>query len=478
MHGPILQKTATLNQRSSTTRCRFANLCAFVSLIFVVAWVGALATALAVTPAPDGGYPGENTAEGANALFNLSSGIDNTAVGFDALFSTNAGSENTAVGVAALSSNTTGRTNTAIGYETLTRNTGNNNTAIGGNALLSNTTGHDNTATGLNALFNNVSGISNTADGEAALRGNVTGADNTAVGISALENNNGSFNTAVGASALDSNTSGNSNTAAGLNALFFNTTGSDNTAQGVNALLNNSVGGNNSAQGAFALQANGAGHDNTAQGFQSLKGNTSGNNNVAVGSNAGANVTTGGNNIHLGANVVGANSDANTIRIGKQGTQKSTFIAGIAGTAVSGTTVVVGSNGKLGVATSSRRFKESIKPMDKVSEAILALQPVTFRYKDEIDPDGVPQFGLIAEEVEKIDPDLVVKDEDGKVNTVRYEAVNAMLLNEFLKEHRRSEEQRIELEAKLAQQQKQIETLTAGMREISEQLQQATERGE
>jgi len=138
---------------------------------------------------------------------------------------------------------------------------------------------------------------------------------------------------------------------------------------------------------------------------------------------------------------------------------------------VTGSTVVINSTGKLGVATSSARFKKAVKPMDKVSEAILALKPVTFRYKEEIDPDGVPQFGLIAEEVEKVDPDLVVKDEDGKVSTVRYEAVNAMLLNEFLKEHRRLEEQRSEFEAKFAQQQKQIETLTAGMQEIGQQLQ-------
>src|SRR5207253_9583829 len=127
--------------------------------------------------------------------------------------------------------------------------------------------------------------------------------------------------------------------------------------------------------------------------------------------------------------------------IGKQGTQKATFVAGISGVAVTGSTVVVNASGKLGVATSSARFKEAIKPMDKVSEAVLALKPVTFRYKEEIDPEGIPQFGLIAEEVKKVNPDLVGRDENGKVNTVRYEAVNAMLLNEFLKEHRKVQEQ-------------------------------------
>jgi trimeric autotransporter adhesin len=171
--------------------------------------------------------------------------------------------------------------------------------------------------------------------------------------------------------------------------------------------------------------------------------------------------------------VLGAAAETNTIRIGKQGTQRSTLIAGIFGAAVSGSQVVVSSNGKLGVAPSSARFKEAIKPMDKASEAILALKPVTFRYKEELDPDGVPQFGLVAEEVEKINPDLVVRGEDGKVMTVRYEAVNAMLLNEFLKEH--SEVQRLkgktaEQEATIAQMKKQIVALSAGLQKVSTQL--------
>ena len=185
---------------------------------------------------------------------------------------------------------------------------------------------------------------------------------------------------------------------------------------------------------------------------------------------AGSNPTTGSNNIDIDAPGVAA--EANTIRIGKSGTQKKTFIAGIHGvTVASGVGVIISTNGQLGTVVSSARFKEAVKPMDKASEAILELKRVTFRYKEELDPDKIPQFGLIAEEVQKVDPDLVVNDEDGRVSTVRYEAVNAMLLNEFLKEHRRIEEQRSEFEAKFAQQQKQIETLTAGMQEISEQLQ-------
>ncbi len=133
---------------------------------------------------------------------------------------------------------------------------------------------------------------------------------------------------------------------------------------------------------------------------------------------------------------------------------------------MSGSVVVVNSSGKLGVTTSSARFKDDIKAMGKASEMILQLRPVTFRYKEQIDPDRIPQFGLIAEEVQKVNRDLVVRDADGKINTVRYEAVNAMLLNEFLKEHRKNEEQ----EARIARQQKQIEALTAGLQKVNAQL--------
>ena len=452
-------------------------------LLVALACLVILPAARAVSPPPDGGYPGENTAEGTNALFSLTSGIDNTAVGFDALFADTTGMENTAVGVAALSSNTSGNLNTAVGYETLTRNLGNDNTAIGANALLSNTSGHDNTATGLNALLNNTIGILNTAFGAFSLSANIDGRFNTALGGNMEKNTSGSSNVAVGLAALDSNTTGNGNTATGINALFFNQTGSNNAATGGNALVNN-TGSNNAAIGAFALQGNTTGHDNSAQGFQALNGNSSGSSNVGIGSHAGANVTTGSNNIIIGANVVGNASDANTIRIGKQGTQKATFIAGIFGVAVSGSPVVVGSNGKLGVASSSARYKEAIKPMDKASEAILALKPVTFRYKEEIDPDKIPQFGLVAEQVEKVSPDLVARDEDGKVMTVRYEAVNAMLLNEFLKEHHKVEAQSCklreqeatigQLKSTVAQQQGGMEVLTATLKEQASQIQKVS----
>ena len=179
---------------------------------------------------------------------------------------------------------------------------------------------------------------------------------------------------------------------------------------------------------------------------------------------AGDLLTTGDDNIDIGNE--GVADEAGTVRIGTDGTQTRTFIAGISGVVVSGAGVVVNASGQLGVAASSARFKDEIKPMDKASEAILALKPVTFRYKHELDPDGIPQFGLVAENVEKVNPDLVARDAQGKSYTVRYDAVNAMLLNEFLKENRKNEEQ----QAIIEHQQKQIDALTAGLQKVSAQL--------
>ena len=241
-----------------------------------------------------------------------------------------------------------------------------------------------------------------------------------------------------------------------------------NTAIGANALQQNTTGTNNTGIGVHAIYGNTTGDNNTAIGLDALIQNTTGSNNIALGYSAGQNLTTGGNNIDIGN--LGVAGDFKTIRIGTTGTQRATFIAGIAGAAVTGSQVIVSPNGELGVTASSARFKDTIKPMDKASEAILSLKPVTFRYKHELDPDAIPQFGLVAEEVEKVNPDLVARDEQGKPYTVRYEAVNAMLLNEFLKEHRKVEQQRKDFEAALAQQQKQIEALTAGLQKVSAQL--------
>jgi len=251
-------------------------------------------------------------------------------------------------------------------------------------------------------------------------------------------------NTAVCASALANNTSGIDNTALGEEALDSNTNGFGNVAIGSFALLL-STANQNTAIGFGALQSNTIGSNNTANGETALHNNTTGDANIALGYQAGYNLTTGSNNIDIGN--TGLASDSRRIRIGKTGMQTATYIAGISGAPVpTGVPVIVDTNGHLGTIISSARYKEAINPMDKASEGILALKPVTFRYKKELDLEGIPQFGLVAEEVEKVNPDLVARDDKGKPYTVRYEAVNAMLLNEFLKEHQKVER----LEAALA----------------------------
>ena len=353
----------------------------------------------------------------------------------------------------------------------------NDTTAEGTDALFSLTTGPDNTAIGFDALFSNTTGDSNTATGSISLMSNTTGVRNTANGYAALNSNTiGERNTATGRAAMVNNTTGNNNTADGHDALFSNTTAIRNTATGSFALFSNTTGPNNTAIGYFALFSNTTGNSNTANGYDALVNNTTGVGNIALGNFAGANLTTGNNNIDIGHQ--GVAGETGTIRIGVVGTQTATFVAGIMGKTVPmSTPVFVNANGQLGTTPSSERFKDAIKPMDKTSEAILALKPVTFHYKKELDPKGIPQFGLVAEEVEKVNPDLVVRDANGKAYTVRYEAVNAMLLNEFLKEHRTVQEQKAtiaqlkqDFQSRLAEQQKQIEALTTGLQKVSAEV--------
>jgi hypothetical protein len=396
--------------------------------------------AFGVVPAPDGGYPGGNTAEGDDALFSLdtSQGLENTVVGFQALYSS-----------------TNNVHNTALGYQALNQNIQDDNEGVGWHALFNNTTGYGNHAFGVDTLGLNTTGSFNTATGFRTLNGNTTGSYNTATGYNALQGNtSGDFNTAVGESALGNNSTSCCNTAIGEDALVSNVDGNWNTAVGTNALIFFTTG--------------------------SVFGNT------ALGSGAGSNLTSGDNNIYIKND--GVSVESNTIRIGTQGTQNRTFIAGISGSAVNGSPVKINGSGRLGVAPSSARFKDEIKPMDRASEAILALKPVTFRYKKELDPQGIPQFGLVAEEVEKVNPDLVARDDHGKPFTVRYEAVNAMLLNEFLKEHKKVEEQqatiaelkstvaeqRKDYEAISAQQHKEIQALTASLNEQASQIQKVS----
>jgi len=292
---------------------------------------------------------------------------------------------------------------------------------------------------------------------------------NPGKGSRSFSNTTGFQNTATGFDALDGNTTGANNTATGFDALEFNTSGGNNTANSFEALFSNTSASNNTADGYQALFNNTIGVSNTANGVDALVNNTTGSSNIAMGFSAGTNLTTGSNNIDIGN--AGVAGDSNKIRIGKKGTQKNTFIAGINGVTVAGGVgVIVDTNGHLGTVVSSARFKDEIKPMDKASEAILAFKPVTFRYKHEFDPEGIPQFGLVAEQVEKVNPDLVARDEQGKAYTVRYEAVNAMLLNEFLKEHRKVQELEKELRATIAQQQKRIEALTESLQKVSEQI--------
>ncbi len=339
--------------------------------------------------------------------------------------------------------------NTVLGDDALLNNSGANNTAVGFQALFNNTTGSANTANGFQALFSNTTGYFNTANGFLALYSNTTGYANTANGLFALY----------------SNTTGSDNAATGFQALLSSTTGANNTANGYNALLNNRAGNGNTASGVSALSANINGDKNTAVGIDALLSNTTGSFNIALGAEAGGNLTTASNNVDIANR--GVPGESNTIRIGARQNQTNTYIAGISGATVAGGVgVIIDAQGHLGTVVSSARFKEEVKPIDKASEAILALKPVTFRYKKELDPEGVTQFGLVAEDVEKVNPALVARDTEGRVVTVRYEAVNAMLLNEFLKEHRKVES----LEQAIVEQQKQIKVLTASLQRVSDQI--------
>ena len=260
--------------------------------------------------------------------------------------------------------------------------------------------------------------------------------------------------------ALVSNTEGNENTAVGDDTLVDNTTGNDNTATGVGALEVNTTGDVNTATGAFALARNTTGSNNTAIGTNALSNNTAGNNNIALGFNAGESQTTGSNNVYIGAGLVGVAGESNACYIGSIFGQ----------TSGGGAPVLINATGKLGTTTSSKRFKEEIRPMDKTSEALFDLAPVTFRYKKEIDPKGTRQLGLVAEEVEQVNPDLVVRDKEGKPYSVRYDQVNAMLLNEFLKEHKTVQEQG----ATIAEFKKEIAALSATVKEQASQIQRVT----
>ncbi len=372
-------------------------------ITFLLACFGLLDGAQAIITDTQGWFQNGNTAEGQTALWNLRGGHYNTALG-----------------LLSLNALVNGSSNTAVGAWSLTVNNGNNNTATGATALSSNRIGEDNTANGTSALGGNVEGSRNTAIGSQALASN-TAYDNTAIGFKALTNNGGgNFNTAIGSYALQNNT-GSYNIGIGWDTLGSNTSGNTNTALGYGA------------------------------GFT----NTTGTGNIALGAWAGKGVTTGFNVTCLGYGVLGANVD------------NSTWIGNVWGvTTQSGNTapVVVSDGGQLGVVASSERFKKDIAGMKDASRMILALRPVTFHYKS--DAKDTPQFGLIAEEVAKVNPALVLRDQEGKPFTVRYDAVNAMLLNEFLKEHQKVEK----LEAALGAVNERLAGQDAKIQKVSAQL--------
>jgi hypothetical protein len=474
------------------TSIRFKTSTSLFLILFVLGCFALPQWARGVIPAPDGGYPNGNTAEGDNSLLSLATGTYNTAVGLNALQSDTIGSRNTAIGVNALRFDIVGTSNTAVGTNALYRNSGSGgNTAVGDSALFNNTIGVGNTAMGLGALLGNGAGQRNTAIGTYALYHNISNS-NTAVGYQALVNNNNGFvNTAIGNDSLVSNTTGFENTAIGASALASNVGGQDNTACGSGALsqnisnFNNAFGRNalvrhvngdgNVAVGDSTLSNDTVGSNNTAIGNSSLLNNIGGSFNIALGVFAGQNIT-GGNNIDIGAGVTGPGGEDNTIRIGNNN-HFQTFIAGIWNQIGGTQAVYVDTDGRLGLQISSCRFKEGIKPMGQTSEVVYSLKPVRFRYKAQVDATRSLSFGLIAEDVEKVSPDLVIRGADGKVNSVRYDAVNAMLLNEFLKEHRRVGEQAREIQQQqstISELKKKIATVVAHLKEQDSEIQRVS----
>jgi len=469
-----------------------------------------LPRAQAVITDPDETFPAFNTAAGLEALLNLTTGISNTAYGARALKANTTGGSNLGIGGFALISNTSGSMNSAIGNNAMFNNlSGSNNMALGQGALAGNIAGSANTAMGTQAgAGNTTSGIVaigfqalhgantglNTAIGTQAMFSNTTGPFNTAVGFLSLASNTvGDRNTAVGDGAMIGNASGFSNVAVGVSALRNNSSGDNNVAIGHDALVNNNA-NNQTAVGRLAMASNSTGPENAAVGFRALAANTTsgfsvavgfqaldaatGGQNTAVGDNASGAVSTGALNTSLGdlagANVTTASGcvDIGAFTFGENVSNR-THIKNVGQTAQNnGIFVTVDpATNRIGfVNLSSERYKQNIKPMDKVSEAILGLKPITFRYKPGVDATDLPQFGLSAEEVAKANPDLVTYDGEGKPFTVRYDAINNMMLNEFLKEHKRVQQ----LEATVAQQQKGMEVLTAQLKEQAAQIQRVS----
>jgi hypothetical protein len=373
--------------------------------------------AQAVSPTPDGCYPNFTTAEGCNALKALTTGLANTGLGWYALFS-----------------NSTANFSTGLGAGALALSNADNNTAVGAGAMLLNTTGSENTAVGANALVHN--GI---------------GSDNNAFGTNALFNNDSS-----------GNGSANFNNAFGRNALANNVDGDENDAFGDDTLEENTTGSQNTAMGDDALDGNTTGSGNVAVGKEAGNSIFDGNDNVVLGHNAGIGIVHASRNILIGVEAAGPFTDFDD----------TCFIGSIFGEIVSDpgsqAAVYVDQFNVVGIFNSSRKYKHDIRSMDKTSETLYQLKPVTFKFNS--DWKGTTQYGLIAEEVAEVDPTLVVHDKNGEITSVHYEQINSMLLNEFLKEHRKVEE----LQKTVAQQQKGMESFTAQLKEQAAQIQKVS----
>ena len=441
--------------------------------VAVVALVGTLAhSALAQQP-PDVVKSDAfgDTAVGSDSLINLntSSGevYGNTGLGFYTLKFNTTGSGNTASGEYALERTTTGAFNTASGYEALQLNTtGVGNTASGVQSLINNTSGSDNSAFGQYALYHNTTATGNTAVGWQALLDNTTSGGNTALGYKTLQSNTAGYNnTAVGLQALVANTTGAVNSAFGEGALTSNVSGGANTGLGNYALRFNASGSNNTSIGFQSLVNNNDGANNAALGYDALQANVSGSNNIAIGASAGANIVAGSSNIDIGGS--GPSDESGRIRIGASGVQLATYIMGIGTQQVTGAAVYVTKNGQLGVLASSERYKTAIRSMGDETEKLQQLRPVTFHLKS--DPHGEVQYGLIAEEVNKVYPELVIHDSAGVIQGVRYEELSAMLLNEVQQSRRKMAAQ----EATIRAQGEQLVAVTAQMRQLNQTVQAA-----
>ncbi len=424
-----------------------------------------------------------------SSAFASGQGSYNTALGAFTLWQNESGNGNTVVGYTAMYWSTTGWQNTAVGNQSLNQNrSGTWNTAIGQNSLIGNTTGSNNTGSGIDAGACSTTASNNTATGAFSLSGGgiytlnvpwptcpdtgATGSENTSTGAYSMFNNlTGADNTATGYQALQANTSGNNNVAAGDGALYSNTNGASNTASGHQTLYKNTTGYHETAGGASALFSNTTGNENVAFGFQALFSNSTGSKNIGIGVTAGSLLTHGSNNIDIANQGVAA--DNGVIRIGTSGTNTQTFVAGIYNSKITGSAVYVTSSGQLGVLASAERYKTGVTTMGPGSEKLAALRPVTFHLKN--DASGELQYGLIAEEVAKVYPELVIRGTEGTIEGVRYEELTPMLLNQVQQQQRKLDEQSQEIST-LERQLSDVVHMSEGM-QASLQILQAKDSG-